>query len=152
MRKNNMRMYDANSMMNAAEIRDVIAEEIKREVVKFVMNEDSGLSHLFNHSTWHDDEGRSANYGGKLGQCTYEKAIEVLINRRVRFFKCTYVAIHITEEQYNNVAIRRVLSDACFAVYVHRNEYYGIAEDFVGRCMDKGHVKTFLNIDLVNAY
>lgn len=145
-------MYDANTMMDAVEIRDAIIEEIKKEVVRFVMDENNNFYSMFDRTTWHDDEGRAHTWGGKLGKCTYEKAIEVLINHKIKFFKSTHMAIHVMQEQYDIPEIHSLLLSSCYKVYVHGGRYYSLAKDAALPYIGKKHIKEFLNIDLVSAY
>ena len=145
-------MYDANTMMNAVEIRDAIIDEIKNEVVRFVMDKNNNLYSMFDHTTWHNDEGRAHAWGGKLGKCSYGKAIEVLINRKIKLLNYTCMEIHVTKEQYDIPEIHSLLLSSCYKVYVHDGSYYSLAKDTPLPYMGKKHIKEFLNIDLVSAY
>lgn len=148
-------MYDVNdakTMMNASEIREAIVAEIKNEVVRFVMDDKNGFYGMFDHSTWHDDEGRLAHWRGTRGKCTYEKAIEILTSRKIKFFNCTHMEIHVREEQYNDVEIHSLLLSSCYKTYVHDGRYYGLARDTALPCIGNEHIKKFLNIDLVSPY
>jgi len=114
---NDIFMYNGEELMNAEEIREYITASMKLEIVNYVTNHNS-VRHLFDHHSWHDDEGRFHEYNGQLGVCTYEKALLLIKQYKMQVFCITSDELYVTQEQIEDDEIRELLLSSPFKAFI----------------------------------
>lgn len=139
-----VRLYSSEGMMNAVQIAEYMTKAIQEEIIGYVLDEHHGLSYLFNHRSWHNDEGRGYDRIGQLGVCTYEKAIKIINKRKIRYCICTYVRLFVHQQQLNDPKIRELVLSGPFKVYVSNGNSYKELPDSPLPYMHKGHVEKFI--------